>query len=244
MPAARKQFCLIGYLTCMDINWNEIFLKDLDFTFAVEIIIRTLIMFTLILVILRMSGKKGVRQLSIFEVAIIIGFGSAAGDPMFTKDIAIVPSVIVLLSILLLYRCITWFAAKSERFESILEGDPMYIIEDGRFVLLEQTALGFAKDEFMSEMRQQSIEHLGQVRTAILETTGNVSFFYYSDEDVKPGLPVLPKVYNKRSKVITCNGDHACVYCGNVVHITTNSYNCPRCQKNEWVKAIDTLRIS
>jgi len=200
-------------------------------------------MFLLILTLLRLSGKKGVRQLSIFEVAIIIGFGSAAGDPMFTKDIAIIPSVIVLITILLLYRGITWVAAKSEAFESILEGKPMYVIEDGQFVLTDED-LTFAKDEFLAELRQQSIEHLGQVRVAILETTGNVSFYYYNDDDTKPGMPVLPKVYNLKSENVPDQGDYACTYCGNVTHIKVSQHQCGRCKKKEWVKAIDTLRLT
>ncbi|RZJ79796.1 MAG: DUF421 domain-containing protein, partial [Chryseobacterium sp.] len=211
-------------------SWNEVFLKDLDFKFAIEIIVRTLIMFTLIIVILRLTGKKGIRQLSIFEVAIIIGFGSAAGDPMFTKDIAIVPSVIVLVTILLLYRGITWLACRSEKFESILEGDPQYVIEDGMFVLSDED-LTFAKEEFLAELRQQSIEHLGQVRVAILETNGTVSFFYYSDDEVKPGMPVLPKVYAQKTTEIKTNGDYACTYCGNVEHLKTGAHTCKRCKK-------------
>lgn len=225
-------------------NWNEIFLNDLDWTFALEIVVRTAVMFLLVLVILRMTGKKGVRQLSIFEVAIIIGFGSAAGDPMITKDMAIVPSLIVMVVILGIYRLVTWLATKSERFESVLEGDPMYIIEDGMFVLQDQSELTFAKDEFLSELRQQNIEHLGQIRVAILETTGTVSLFYYSDDDTKPGMPILPKVYNQKSKSISNKGDYACIYCGHVEHITGKNHHCKRCKHEEWVMAIDTKRLS
>ncbi|GAB3337792.1 hypothetical protein GCM10027299_49310 [Larkinella ripae] len=116
-------------------DFKTIFLSDLDWGFAAEIVFRTLIMFTLILTFLRLTGKKGIRQLSLFEVAIIIGLGSAAGDPMFTEENAILPALIVFVTILLFYRLITWLAAKFERFESFLEGDPVYIIEDGRFSL-------------------------------------------------------------------------------------------------------------
>ena len=63
----------------MEFDWNKIFLSDLDWSFTLEIIFRTVVMFALILIMLRLSGKKGVRQLSIFEVAIIIALGSAAG---------------------------------------------------------------------------------------------------------------------------------------------------------------------
>ena len=69
----------------MEFDWNKIFLSDLDWSFALEIVFRTILMFALILLMLRLSGKKGVRQLSIFEVAIIIALGSAVGDPLVTN---------------------------------------------------------------------------------------------------------------------------------------------------------------
>ncbi len=225
-------------------DWKNIFLSDLNWGFTGEIILRTFIMFTMILLFLRLSGKKGIRQLSLFEVAIIIGLGSAAGDPMLNKDNAILPAIVVFTVILLFYRLLTWLATKSERFESVLEGDPMYVIEDGVFVILDKSEHTYAKDEFFSEMRQQNIEHLGQVKTAILETTGTVSFYYYADEEVKFGLPVLPKPYAKKSMKISSPGKYACTFCGHVATIKASQHDCPRCNKKEWVDAINNPRIT
>ena len=224
-------------------DWQALFINDLDWQFAIEIVIRTLIMFAIILIFLRISGKKGVRQLSIFEVAIIIGLGSAAGDPMSNKDNAIIPALLVFITILGFYRLITWFAIKNEKFEKVLEGEPVYIIEDGIFNL-DAGDETYAKDEFFSEMRQQSIEHLGQVRTAILEPNGNVSFLFYEDDEVKPGLPVMPKLYKQKQKNISKKGNYACSFCGNIEHINEGPKKCERCEKEEWVKAIDTCRLS
>ncbi len=228
----------------MNLDWNKILIGDLDFSFGAEIVIRSLVMFAMVLLILRLSGKKGVRQLSLFEVAIIISLGSAAGDPMFNQDIAILPALLVFVTVLTLYRVITYFAAKSEQFEKVLEGDCMYIIEDGCLAEISIHDHTFAKDEFFAEMRQQSIEHIGQVRTAILETNGNISFYYYSDEDVKYGLPILPKVYETRSCDIHAAGKYACTYCGYVEKLNNGQHECKRCQKKEWVLAINTLRLS
>ncbi|GAB3915519.1 DUF421 domain-containing protein [Larkinella terrae] len=226
----------------MNVDFKAIFINNLDWSLALEIVIRTLIMFTVILVFLRLTGKKGIRQLSIFEVAIIIGMGSAAGDPMSNPDNAILPAFLVFITILLFYRLITWFAAKNERFESILEGDPVYIIEEGVFALVETSEQTFAKDEFFAEMRQQNIEHVGQVKTALLETNGNVSFYYFEDEQVKPGLPILPKVYQKKSSMVSQEGDYACTTCGQVDHLFPGYVRCFRCQQDEWVLAIKTVR--
>ncbi|UZT97082.1 DUF421 domain-containing protein [Chryseobacterium fluminis] len=228
----------------MNLDWNEIFIGDLNFSFALEIVIRTLIMFSMVLLILRLSGKKGVRQLSLFEVAIIIALGSAAGDPMFSKEAPIVPSVIVFAAIILLYRVITYFAIKSEKFENIIEGEPIYVIEDGEFVMGIRKDHTFAKDEFFSEMRQESIEHIGQVKTAILETTGKISFYYFTDDEVKYGLPVLPKPYQKKSENVSDEDIYACTYCGHVKKLVPGNHQCTRCDQSEWVRAINTVRLT
>ena len=225
----------------MPIDFKTVFLADLDWSFAGQIVLRTIIMFSFILIFLRLSGKKGVSQLSIFEVAIIIGLGSAAGDPMVNPDNAIVPALIVFATILLFYRVLTWMASRNETFETMLEGDPVYVIEDGVFVL-DAGEHTFAKDEFFAEMRQQNIEHLGQVQTAILETNGNLSFFYYADEDVQPGLPILPKLYHKKSDSLSQAGQYACTTCGQIEQIQASQHSCPRCQQTEWVQAVQSLR--
>lgn len=219
------------------------FLGDLDWVFAVEIFFRSVVMFVTVIVFLRLTGKKGVRQLSLFEVAIIISLGSAAGDPMFNKDIAIVPALIVMLAIILFYLAITWLAVKSERFESLLEGDPVYIIEDGMFNLNDGRKHTIAKDEFFAEMRHENIEHVGQVRQAILETNGQMSFVFYSEDDMKPGLPIWPKEYEKKIKDIQSAGNYACGFCGNIEKIDSGTHTCNRCNKDEWVLAMDSIRV-
>ncbi|GAB3283617.1 DUF421 domain-containing protein [Larkinella harenae] len=226
----------------MNLDLEAIFLNKLDGSLAIEIVLRTLIMFAVVIIFLRLSGKKGIRQLSLFEVAIIIGLGSAAGDPMFNEDHAILPALIVVITILGFYRLITWLAARYEWFESLLEGDPVYIIEDGQFALVKMSELTYAKDEFFAEMRQQNIEHVGQVKTAILETNGQVSFYYFEDNEVRPGLPILPKIYQQKSTQITQEGNYACTTCGKVEQLNPGHWKCPRCQQEEWVLAIKTLR--
>ncbi|MDJ1505703.1 DUF421 domain-containing protein [Xanthocytophaga agilis] len=228
----------------MQNEWAEVFIKDLDWTIVVQIIVRTFIMFLLVITFLRLSGKKGIRQLSLFEVAIIISLGSAAGDPMFSKDAAILPSLIVIITVLVFYRVIIWLTSKSEKIESMLEGDPIYIIEDGEFILTDDKDAQYAKDEFFAEMRQQNIEHLGQIKTAILETNGTISFFYYPEEEVRYGLPVMPKLYIQKVRTIPNNKPYACSYCGRVIEAIHSVEACTKCHKSEWVAAINTLRIT
>lgn len=224
-------------------KWEDVFIKDLSWLFALEVVVRTFVMFALVLLVLRLSGKKGVRQLSVFEVAIIIALGSAAGDPMFQKDISIVPAAIVMCTIVVFYRFLTWLTAKNEKFESALEGQPICIVHNGLFVLDKVDKQLLAKDEFFAEMRQANIEHLGQVREALLETNGNISFLFFEDEEVKPGLPVWPRVYCNKCEQVEKNGEYACCHCGNVEILNPGKHICSRCGKEEWVETLCSTRI-
>jgi len=226
------------------LDWEKIVLDELDGLYVLEIIFRTAVMFTVILVVLRLSGKRGIRQLSIFELAIIIGLGSAVGDSMFYEDVGILTAVIVCFTAIGLYRGITWLTTKNERIEKALEGRPMYIVEDSVITVKDDSKDSLSKYEFFAELREKGVEHLGQVRVAILETDGSISVFFFPNEKVKHGLPILPKAYNKNTAVITDEDLYACIYCGTVHRLQTGRHECKRCQHHEWVKAIDTKRIS
>src|SRR5690606_32647341 len=96
----------------------------------------------------------------------------------------------------------------------LLEGEPLYLIRDGVMCIGEIKGDEMGADEFFGELRGQNVEHLGQLRYVILEDTGKLSIFYCPDENVKPGLPILPDDYCKKSKQIEQPGLYSCARCG------------------------------
>jgi len=225
-------------------EWNRLFFNELPEIFILEVIFRSTVMFTILLLTLKLAGKRGVKQLSIFETVIIIALGSAAGDPMFYEDVGIVPAAIVFLTIIILYRAVTWLTGKSKKFEEFIEGKTECLIQDGKFSISSFKKETLAQDEFFSELRIRSIEHLGQVKHAFIETSGEVSVFFYEDKEVQFGLPILPAAFNEKSKIITADGIHACTFCGHTEEQKPGTARCKICKKEEWVPAIKTLRIT
>lgn len=228
------------------LEWKRLLLNDLPGLFLVEVVFRSLVMFVFLLLALKIAGKRGVKQLSVFETVIIIALGSAAGDPMLYEDVGVLPAITVILTIILFYKGITWLTAKSQRFEHFMEGKTQCIIDEGKFSLDSFKKESLAQDEFFSELRAKSIEHLGQIKNAYVETNGEISTFYYPDEDVKYGLPIIPQLYNKRNKIIPTSGIYACAFCGNIEEHSNSQATCKNCndKKQEWVLAINTKRIS
>lgn len=231
--------------TQMDLlDWKRILFNDLQPNFLIEVFFRSIVMFSILLVALKIAGKRGVKQLSVFEMVIIIGLGSAAGDPMLYEDVGLLPAITVIFAIILFYKGITFLTVISPKFEELLEGKTQCLIEEGEFSLHSFEKENLAQDEFFLELRLKSIEHLGQIKNAYIETNGEISTFYYADDDVKYGLPILPQLYQTKSEIITEDGIYACSFCGNVEEVTTNGRTCENCQKKEWVRAIKTIRQS
>lgn len=113
----------------------------------------------------------------------------------------------------MLYRLVTWLTGKSSRFEHLMEGRTECLITARKFSANKFDRESLSLDEFFTELRSKGIEHLGQVRKAYMETTGDVSVYYFEDRDVMPGLPINPELFGKKSTVIAHAGCYACTLC-------------------------------
>lgn len=103
----------------------------------------------------------------------------------------------------------------------------------------------FSTLEFFAELRNQSVEHLGQVRTAVLEVDGTMSVLFYADDEVRFGLPLFPKNY-KEADLPRDQSVLARMHCG-----CTQAYEavrqdsvCPRCKHRKWAAALKTKRVT
>jgi uncharacterized membrane protein YcaP (DUF421 family) len=222
-------------------DWNRILFNELPAAFLLEVIMRSVIMFVVILVTLRASGKRGMKQLSIFELVLIIGLGSAAGDPMFYEDVGILPALTVFLVIILLYVGITRLTDRFSWFERVMEGEPVYVIQGGKILLDGLNRTGLSREELFGALRLSNVEHLGQVKTVLIETSGDVSILFFPDDEVKPGLPIYPAQQQVASKETL---DSCCSQCGEVQVYSALANICRFCKCDKWVRPLATKRIS
>ncbi|RZJ47208.1 MAG: DUF421 domain-containing protein [Chryseobacterium sp.] len=229
----------------LNFNWKEFFLGSEDLPFMFEIVLRTIIMFLTIIIGLRVLGKRGVKQLSVFELVVIIGLGSAAGDPMFYKDVGIASSILVFTVIILGYSLLTYLIGRFKKIETLLEGKSICLIEEGVFAIDNFKKENLGSDEFFSELRLKGVSHLGQIETAIEETSGDISIFFYDEKDIKYGLPVMPHSLDNPLYSIENEGYYACTFCGFTEEKKSgNAGKCKNCGKEKWVEASDKKRIT
>lgn len=225
-------------------DWSRLLMNEMPISFLLEVIFRVAVMFLLLLVLLRLAGKRGVKQLSVFEMVIIIALGSAVGDPMLYDNVGLLPGIVVIIMVIVLYRIITVLAAKFKPFEQLIEGQPKLIIQDGQFVLDSLNKEHLAQDEFYSQLRLKSVDHLGQIKYAYLETTGDISAFFNENDQVTYGLPIYPELVQKSSAQLHKKSYYSCTFCGHSQYIETSNNACIRCGKDTWVESMNTCRIA
>ena len=227
-------------------DWHRILLSDeAPPLFLAEVALRAVVMYLLILGALRISGRRGVRQLSLFELTIILGLGSAAGDAMLYHDTPLLHALVVFAVVMGLYVLFNRLTEKLPRFGDWLEGVPVRLVLDG---CLDYQALlkeRLTQKELFGELRQFQVEHLGQVRRAYMEATGQVSVFFYEPADTRPGLCIWPEALENATPGIAAPGDYACTTCGYVATWPPAAHQpCPVCGGACWVGASTAQRVS
>lgn len=226
-------------------DWHRILLDEVSVGFLGEVVARTLLAYVVVFLFLKIAGRRGVRQLSLFELVVILTLGSAAGDVTFYEDVPILPVIVVFIAMISFYRLTTFLTERSSRFGEWLEGKPALIIREGLFELAALQSGNITHAEFLMELRLRGVEHLGQVRLGILEVNGDVSLYFHERDDVVPGLSILPPDHRVSLAKVDAAGLYACEYCGQLEHLSPEQkLQCPRCGKHVWSKALCNPRAT
>jgi uncharacterized membrane protein YcaP (DUF421 family) len=230
--------------TIQTFDWHRILISDdLPLNYLSEIAFRTFVMFMMLIIGLKFLSKRGVKQLSVFELAILIALGSAIGDPMFYNHVPVTFGIVVLIVVIFLYKVITTLTGKFKIIEVVLEGKPVLLLKDGKIEHDNYKKIGLPFDKFFAELRLKSVDHLGQVSKAYLETSGEISIYLFEDDKVVEGLPIYPELLEHPLSEIVQPGHYACISCGNIQQVSDSKAHCAVCKNNKWIAADSRRRV-
>jgi uncharacterized membrane protein YcaP (DUF421 family) len=225
---------------------RRMFLGDESPLFLAEVAFRTAFLFSFTILLLRLVGKRGVGQFSLFEIAIIIALGSAVGDPMFYPDVPLAHGMVVIAVIVVLYRGLMRLMRRSERFERFVEGEPVCLVDGGRVAVARLGRERLTTEELFEILRQAGVTQLGEVKVAYLEQSGRLSTFAFPPGEVRPGLPIVPPWDIEPPARLEARRDeadgrpYACCGCGGVSRPTAGErlQPCPHCGETGWTPAV------
>ena len=149
---------------------------------------RTVILYLLLMVGLRLLGKRQIGELEPSELVLTLIISDLAAVPMQDFGIPLVNGVFPIVVLLCLSMILSFINLKSVRFRAVLCGKPAVIIREGQLVQQAMNQARLTIDELYEQLRSQGITDLKSVKYAILETNGRISALPYTRES-----PVTPE---------------------------------------------------
>lgn len=144
--------------------------------------VRTIILYLLIIVGVRLQGKRQVGELEPSELVLALIIADLAAVPMQDFGIPLLSGIIPILTLLCLTLLISMLSMKSVRFRALICGRPSIIVENGKLHQQEMSKNRFTVDELMEELRMKGITDISTVKYAILETNGQISVLPFSNQ--------------------------------------------------------------
>ena len=151
--------------------------------------LRTVILYLILMVGLRLMGKRQIGELEPSELVLTLIISDLASVPMQDFGIPLVNGIFPIVTLLCLSMLLSFFSLKSIRFRGLVCGHPTVIVREGKVLQQNMARNRFTVDELYEQLRSQGLSDLSAVKYAVLETSGQVSVLPYTKES-----PVTPKV--------------------------------------------------
>jgi uncharacterized membrane protein YcaP (DUF421 family) len=154
-----------------------------------DLVIRTIVAFVFIFIVTRAIGRRELAGLEPFDLIMLVVLGDLVQQGVTQSDYSITGSIIVISTLGTLTGAVAWLSWRFRRLRPVLEGEPIVLVENGRPLERSLRRERLTVDELRAEARLQQIPSLGEVRWAVLETSGKISFIPTHDQGGGGGDP-------------------------------------------------------
>lgn len=205
---------------------NRLLIGDTSWLFLVEVLYRAAIAYIVLLIAMRVMGKRMAAQLGIGELAVVLMLGAAISAPIQMPTQGLLPAAVILGTVAALQRGVSVWSFRRRGVEVGVHGDVRILVVDGRLQIDALNDTKLSRDMVLSELRAQRVWQLGEARRVYLEPAGGFSILRYADP--RPGLSLSPDADGKdwlarpASALCVCGNCGAewtdspsrCCYCG------------------------------
>lgn len=155
-----------------------------------EIIYRAAFVFAFLWFVTRVTGRATLGELSTFQLLLYVTMGDLVQQGVTQQDYSVTSAVLAVGVFSLLTVALSWLNSRYRRVRPMTTGVPQVIVADGEPVLTILRAERISMDDLMSAAREEGVERFDDIRVAVLETNGRISFF--SRGKAADGAPETP----------------------------------------------------
>lgn len=148
--------------------------------------------FFVLLLVIRMMGKRQIGEMEPFELAITLVIAELACIPMADKSIPLTYGIISILTMYVIHQVIVLLSKRNKKFQGLVSGTPVIVIDKNGVKLDALKSLNMQMNDLLQAMRAAGYFSVDQIAYAMFETNGQLSVVPYPQDETKPQSPVLP----------------------------------------------------
>jgi uncharacterized membrane protein YcaP (DUF421 family) len=149
-----------------------------------EPVLRAIGSYLLLLLIIRLSGKRGLAQVTIFDFVLLLLISQAVGQALVGNDSSLTTAAIITITLVVVNRVNDWVAHRWADASHVLEDAPLVLIEDGHIHDDRLRKMKIRLDDILENGRiEEGVERLDQIKHAVLERSGAISIIARDGDD-------------------------------------------------------------
>src|ERR1700747_187895 len=143
---------------------------------VLAIVGRTAVIYAVVLIGVRLSGKREVGQMTPFDLTLLLLISNAVQNAMTGPDTSLIGGVIAASTLLILNYVVAELSRANRRFRKFVQGQPSLLVHDGQVISSHMAKEHVSMDELQRAMREHGIPSCHDVALAVLEVDGSISF--------------------------------------------------------------------
>ncbi len=152
------------------------------------ILLRTLLLYAIIVLVFRLMGKREIGELSILDLVVYIMIAEIAVAAIEDIKTDLIPTILPIFILLLIQIGLAVLSLKSKKIRDLIDGKPTFIINKGKIDEKAMKSQRYNMDDLLLQLREKDVRNIADVEFAILETSGKLSVF--EKEPNKSGITI------------------------------------------------------
>ncbi|HEX8609072.1 MAG TPA: YetF domain-containing protein [Pedobacter sp.] len=220
---------------------HRMLIGEVPYHFYLEVIFRVAFVYLILMVSMRLMGKRMATQLGRNEMAAVSSLAAAIGVPLMNPDRGLLPAVVIAAVIIAYQTFVARKAAVNKKFESLTQDEYNMLVKDGVLNISAMTLTRVSRDRVFAQLRYEGITQLGEVKRLYFEAGGSFSILTF--EKHKPGLSIIPDWDGEMSSDLhKSTNQQLCAYCGyQDPGLVNDGKVCGNCKHKKWVSAVTSV---
>jgi uncharacterized membrane protein YcaP (DUF421 family) len=147
----------------------------------IGIVLRTAVIYIVVLLGVRLSGKREVGQMTPFDLTLLLLISNSVQNAMTGSDTSLLGGVIAAITLLVLNYLIAEVSGGNRRFRKLVQGQPSLLVHDGQIITAHMSKEHVSMDELERSLREHGISSYHDLALAVLEVDGSISCLKYDD---------------------------------------------------------------